>query len=1726
MIFRGIRLSDNCQIIAKLLNREYPSAKELSVFIREYELLKKIRGDGIIKVYGVEKFQNSLAIILEDIDGQSVDRIVQSADLGISEKLALAIQMTHSIMQIHQQNIIHKDVNPTNFICNRTTNQVKLIDFGIAAELSREAPQCVNLNILEGTLDYLSPEQTGRINRPVDYRTDLYSLGITLYELFTGIVPFSGNDELEIIYCHIAKIPVQPIEINPEIPLILSTIIMKLISKTAEERYQSAYGLLKDLEFCMKNPECLSQCSTTFIPGKQDVLDRFEIPLTLFGREAEVELLIAEFEKAAEGNSGILLVSGYSGIGKSSLINEIRKPVTGKKGYFIVGKYNQFERNIPYYGIAHAFKDFLKQLLAESSDSLDIWKQELLEALGTNGQVVIDILPELEKIIGLQPEVPDLNPLEAQNRFLMTFTEFINVFAKREHPLVVFLDDLQWSDRSSLDLIKYILSTKKVQYVLFIGAYRDREIEDGHMLHTLLDEINNRHNDSVPLVRQIYLKPLDYTSVNQLIAGTLHCHPETTGPLTTIILQKTKGNPFFISRLLHSLYLQGTFTFRVDIGQWDYDLEKVTTVDISDNVVDLLVKGLETLGEETLDILKLLSCIGNQFDLLTVSLISKKSVATLGRNLWVAIENEIILPLNNDYRFINTLRSEISPVDFEMRFCFAHDRIRQAVHSLIPESKKAELNLSIGREYLRSFRVTQEMDAVFDLVKYLNNARCLITGKDERVELADLNSIAGNKAMKSTAFAAALSYFETAESLLSKEEWDTLQDKHFDLLLKQASSALQSGDLLKADTLCEMSVKMAKSTLDKGAISRIKVMILIFQGKLPEAISEVRKTLQLFSVTLPESADEIAWKTQDGIMKMQQILTRMPIEELVNLPAMNNPEMLMALQLLQAVLPASQANPPFFALTTIIMFELTLTYGTSALSCKCFGDCGHILGKVLADYKTGYKLGEAAFALINNYKAESQKPSVYFMFSFISCWRVHYKESLDYFQLAYRTGIETGDIIHATYAIAHRVHLQLWVGKNLTECKDDAERAAVFLKQVKGTVPLLLTQIVTYAIDKFQTIPSSSDPLQNNELLDSEKKDTEMIENIKKISGLQYLRRFYHHNTFVNIVLGNMDEAEKWSLLIEKVSTVETPDFTTPDYYLFKGLIIINKWNVVSSLEHATMKDTLCTILKKLNVWADNCPANFAHKYYLLCQQMAIAEHGSLDSIVDLFKRTMDSFGENDFIQFKALCNELYGKFWIEKGVETIGKAYIREAYYLYKQWGADRKAALMEKYYTHFFMANDTNASVNDTTIIKKATTSVSHHNSIDMVSILKSTQAISSEIKIDKLLRILMHTMIENAGAQRGCLLLKNETDNQFYIEALQDGSSFKINSMQSVVFTDSMDLCPEIVHYVIRTMESVVIKDACSDGRWQNNRYITSKQIKSLLCMPVIYQNRLKGVVYLENNLSDHVFTSERLELLNILSSQASISIENARLYENVEEKVRERTIQLNDANEKLKELSLHDPLTNLYNRRYAFEFIDNKLNVFVRNKAKSLTRQEKRSLSADEDVIGIYLIDIDHFKMVNDTFGHSAGDTVLVTLSGVLKKMIRSEDIVIRWGGEEFLIILYNTRPSYLETFSRRVLKTIEETPIRLSETETIRKTCSIGYVQMPLDLTNPELLNLEQMINLSDYALYCAKENGRNCAGRFLKKEGNLNDALRLYLVNLSKSTRLNEQYFTVEFIHE
>ena len=1706
-IYRGTRVLDNIPIIVKLLNNEYPSKNELSDFYREFEIAQKLRGDGIIRVYCIERSCNSLAIIMEDIGGQSLLHKAPSSVLSLSERIMLAVKATAALTQVHQQNVIHKDVNPSNFIWNENSGQLKIIDFGISSELSLETPQYTSTNILEGTIPYISPEQTGRMNRPIDYRTDLYSLGVMLYELFTGQLPFTSDNDMEIVYCHIARTPFSPFEINSEIPYALSAIVMKLLSKTAEDRYQSALGVKKDLEYCLYHMDT-GAVEDHFLPGQYDVNERFQISHKLYGREADIGILLDRFERCTQGNSEFLLVSGYSGIGKSSIINEIRKPATGKNGIVISGKFDQLECNIPYFAIIQAFRGLIKQLLSESQKKLEYWKSKLTDALGYNGQIIIDIIPELERIIGAQQDVIALNPVEAQNRFQITFREFLKVFAKQEHPLVIFLDDLQWGDLSTFDLLKYLLENNDLKYVLFIGAYRDNEVHEGHPLLQLLNELKSvKKSDEEPF-HHLFIKPLGFEAINQMIADAFRCSPANTEALSNLVFSKTKGNPFFTNQVLNTLYYQKIFTFDSDKRKWKWDLEKAKQVDISDNVVDFLVKDIELLPAGTIEMLTLSACIGNQFGLSDVAVICEKTFSDLNHDIRIAIEKGFISPTDRNYRFINL--QNILPSE-DIHFSFSHDRIQQAAYSLIPDDKKKAIHLKIGRHLLESLDHRCLSVNIFDIVNHLNASGDLVSGFKERCELSNLNILAGNKAQKSTAFTTACNYFEIARTILSEPEWACAPEKFFNVTLQQATAALLAGNLIKSGELCNYLSSIAKNNIEKGSISNVKVLLLEFQARQLEAIEEIRLTLKLFGINLPENHEEIQQKIQDGIIKMQMLLAKTPIDELVNLPEMKDPEKLMTMQLLfQLIPPALQTNPPLYILASLMMFDLSVHHGTTALSCKCFSDCGVIQGAMLGDYITGYKFGEAAFELIGKYNADALKPSVYFVFTYISYWRVHFRESINYYDMSYRTGLRTGDIQHAAYALAHKVHLMVNTGNILADCMAETKSAMAFLRDSKTAVPFLLARIVHNAINKL-TIEN-----KQGEQVDFQKTDQEILDTINSIHNMVFLGRFFQYNTLCSVIHGDWQEAEKWNQMAENIIFVGLSDFPVPDHYLFQGLIITQKWNSIPEEKHEESLKVLSGILSKLQKWMENSPSNFSHKYYLLSARIAIVKKESIETITELFKNAIGSIENDDFLHMKALCNELQGVFWLERGNETIGKTFIRESHYQYNQWGASRKTAQLEQKFSNYISSP---CDSGKKTRVPQTTSS----NSIDISSLLKSTHAISSEIKIEKLLTILIYTIVENAGAQRGCLLLQNDTDNQLYIEAIQE--SDKVAVMNSILYTECNDICKDIVQYVARTRECLLINDACNDINFQNNSYVVKNNTKSVLCMPVFLHNNFKGIVYLENNLSDNVFTAERLEILKMLSSQAAISIENARLYENMEENVRERTIQLKEANEKLKELSLHDPLTNLHNRRYTYEYITEFTTKYIKNKVLILNNANKRDLSLKNNILGVFLIDIDYFKEVNDTYGHQAGDIVLVTLSRILQTIIRSDDFIVRWGGEEFLIILNNTKPEYLKMFAEKVITMVRQTQVVISNELTIIRTCSLGYTEIPLIDEIPDLLTLEQSINLSDYALYCAKERGRNCAAHFkLNRKPGKDCTIKDLLTHLSKYTNIENENFEIEFL--
>ncbi|MGK7901433.1 MAG: AAA family ATPase, partial [Hormoscilla sp.] len=669
-LYRAIRSQDRQPVILKVLKQDYPTPGQLTRYKQEYSLVRGLNIPGVISAYDLQLVKNTLVMVLEDFGGESLQEIVRKRQFPLSEFLAIAIRITEILGDIHAAQIVHKDINPANIVFNPTTGELKIIDFGIATILSRSNTTLKNPAVLEGTLAYMSPEQTGRMNRSLDYRTDFYSLGATFYQLLTNQLPFAATDAMELVHCHIARQPLPPHALNLDIPPCVSDIVMKLLAKTAEERYQSAWGIKADLELCLDQLQTRGNISE-FPLGTQDISDKFQIPQKLYGRDLEVETLLQAFDRISQGKTEMMLVAGYSGIGKSALVHELYKPITRKRGYLISGKFDQFQRNLPYSAVVSAFGELMRQLLAESETELNHWCSRILAAVGPNGQVIIDVIPEVELIIGTQPAVQELGPTETKNRFNLVFGNFIRVFCQQHHPFVIFLDDLQWADDATLKLLALMMTDTDTNSLLLIVTYRDNEVSPTHPLMMTLEEIAKQG----AIVNQINLRPLNLEEITQLIADTLPGDRDRVIPLAELVVRKTAGNPFFVNEFLLTLHQENLLTFDLQQRTWQWDIQKIEAVGITDNVVELMISKLQKLPDRTQQVLRWAACVGNQFDLDRLAIVQEKSAAETYEALLPAIQLGLIQPTSE----LET--TDMMAVDAPLlivNYKFGHDRVQQA----------------------------------------------------------------------------------------------------------------------------------------------------------------------------------------------------------------------------------------------------------------------------------------------------------------------------------------------------------------------------------------------------------------------------------------------------------------------------------------------------------------------------------------------------------------------------------------------------------------------------------------------------------------------------------------------------------------------------------------------------------------------------------------------------------------------------------------------------------------------------------------------------------------------------------------------------------------------------------------------------------------------------------------------------------------------------------------
>ena len=1535
LVYRGYKKTDQQPVVIKLLKNPYPSFTELVQFCNQYTIAKNLNFPGIIQTYSLETYQNGYALVMEDFGGISLKQWGTMPTL--IEFLLLAIALCNILDILIRHRIIHKDIKPANILINPETRDVRLIDFSIASLLPRETQTLKNPNVLEGTLGYLSPEQTGRMNRGIDYRTDFYSLGVTFYELLTGQLPFQSNDPMELVHCHIAKLPPSLREVksqkskvkSEEIPQVLDDIVSKLMAKNAEDRYQSAFGLKYDLEICLHQLQQTGKVES-FPIGQRDVSDRFIIPEKLYGRQEEVKTLLEAFDRVTNHQTELMLVTGFSGIGKTAIINEVHKPIAEQRGYFIKGKFDQFNRNIPFSAFVQMFRDLMGQLLSENDPQLLAWKTKILAALGDNGQVIIEVIPELEQIIGQQLPAPNLSGTAAQNRFNLLFQKFIQVFTNKEHPLVIFLDDLQWADSASLKLMQLLMDESEGGYLLLIGAYRDNEVSAAHPLMLTLKEIAK----AKVTINSITLAPLSAISLNKLVADTLNCSPEVAQPLTQLVYQKTKGNPFFSTQFLKALHEDGLIQFDFDGRNWQCDIPQVKALALTDDVVEFMALQLQKLPTETQDVLKLAACIGNEFDLATLVMatpavgkasrregiargagstnVSQTSEAETATALWKALQEGLILPQTEVYKFYvgqesQTIAQQSSQA---VTYKFLHDRVQQAAYFLIPEDEKQTTHLKLGQLLLSNISANEQQEKIFQIVSQLNMGLGLITQQTERNQLAQLNLVAGRKAKASTAYTAAVQYFTLGIELLAGDSWQNQYALTLALYDEAAEAEYLNTHFEQAIILAKLILQQTTHLLDRIKTYELKVQIYIAQDQQVQAIETGLKALEQLKISLilPD-------------VKQGNHLEQLPeLTSLANIPEMINPEYLAALRLLISITPAvHHVKPDMFPSVALTMLHLCLEQGHSSLAAYVYGIYGLFLCAVIKDVDSAYHSGQISLKLLEQYHAKELSSKIYMLFGvFICACKEHGRNTLKLLREGMQSGLEVGDIEYTSYSMmAECAHLFL-IGEPL----DAVE------KRQGQYIDLLLNFKQKHCVDYAKiwrqlTLNFLGQASDQFHLTGIDFDETEMLLHFHHTHNHQSLFATYVAKTVLLYALEKYEQAV--------ISAEQATEFVDGAF----GLLLVTGHNFYYSLsllaqysqcanqgypeeadpnQQERWLNQVFTNQKLMRYWASHAEANFQHKYDLVEAETARVMGNPLKAM-EYYDRAIAIAKQNSYLNEEALSNELAAKFYLKWGKEKVAQAYIQEAYYCYARWDAKAKIDDLETRYPQllqpilqqkqFTLQPLETLAIPVRTIHQPTQTSSSSSTSIckdlDFATILKASQSLSCEIQLDKLLISLLNAIITNAGASKCVLMLIQENDLR--VEAIAElGQEPNVGPALSI--DQSFDIPLSLIYLVKRSLQSLVIADARTEAALVNDLYIRKHQPKSLLCNPIVHQGKLLGILYLENNLATEAFTPDRLEIVKLLSSQAAISIENANLYNTLEQKVSDRTQQLSQTLEELK------------------------------------------------------------------------------------------------------------------------------------------------------------------------------------------------------------------------------
>ncbi|WP_437287540.1 AAA family ATPase [Sorangium sp. So ce406] len=1442
-LLRAVRSADGRPVILKVIDPRSGRSQDIERLQHEYTIGKMVSHEAIVTPIALETFEGLPALVMEDFGGESLAQLIDGP-MSVGRFLELAVRTVACVAELHQRDIIHRDLKPQNILVNTTTGEVKLADLGLASRVSRDQPAAGPPRLIEGSLPYLSPEQTGRMNRAIDSRADLYALGVTFYQMLTGRLPFEARDPLEWVHCHVALAPPPPSAVVPELPEVLSAIVLKLLAKMAEDRYQTARGLKHDLERCLSQHRDHGSIEP-FSLGERDISGRVQLPQKLYGREREMTDLLRAFERVGDtGATELVLVSGYSGSGKSALVHELCKRVVRERALFLSGKFDRYKREIPYFTLVQAFREAVRDILAEPEDRIAAWRQRLLDAVGTNAQLIVNVIPQVELVIGRQAPVPELPLAEAQHRFCVVFRSFIGVFARKEHPLALFLDDLQWSDPASLGLLHDLVTHPEVGHLLVVGAYRDNEVTPSHPLAAALDQAR----EDGARVSDVVLGPLSREHLAALVSDAFRCRREDAAHLAELVHDRTAGNPFFAIQFLTALREERLIEFdeRAEVFRWD--VAKIRDKGFTDNVIDLMVGKLARLPPGTQEAMKHLACLGSTADVALLALVRGCSVEETHADLGEAVRAGLVLRKDASYRFL-------------------HDRVQEAAYSLMPEGERAARHLGIGR-LLASRAAPEEVEEkIFEIVNQLDRGAPLIASPEERERVAELNLVAAKRAKGSTACASALRYLAAGRALLPEDCWERRYELTFQLELHRAECEYLTGDLSAAEERLSALSRRAGSLVDLAAVTCVRLGLYTTMDRSDRGVDVGLEYLRRVGITWsPHPTDE---EVRKEYARVSELLAGRAVEDLIGSPQMANPACRATLEVLtHAQSPALFTDANLNCLVVMRMTNLSLEHGNCDASCLAYTWFGMLLGPRFGDYRMAYRFARLGLDLLERRGALRFRSRVYLGFGHrVNPWVRHMRTGVELLRRGFEAGQETGDLTYASYNKNCLVTILLAAGEPLGEVQREAESALDFVQRARFG---LAVDIITAQLRLIRALRGLLPDFPSfNDADFDERRFEQRLEGDPRlaIAACWYWIRKLQARFHADDVEAALEAAEKARPLLWTSGSF----FELAEYHFYGALARAARCRAADTGERRRHLDALAAHQRQIDTWAESCPENFGNRSALIGAELARLR-GEWDSAAQLYEQAIRSARANHFVHNEALACELASGFYRERGFALIADTYLREARAGYVRWGADGKAQRIDQQHPHLWDARP----------IAPTASFEARSEQLDQLSVIKASQTISREIVLDELLRTLLTVVLEQGGAQRACLVLHQDERLSIEAEAILEESGEVTTVLPRATEDASRRVPLSLVRYVHRTKECVVLTHAAADaGKFSGDEYFARREPRSLLCMPILRQAEVAGLLYLENDLLAGAFPPERLAALSLLAAQAAISLENARL-----------------------------------------------------------------------------------------------------------------------------------------------------------------------------------------------------------------------------------------------------